>query len=206
MVSSNPLREELESKGILRTVLWPRGVDTELFRIRSKSFLTDPRPIFLYVGRVAVEKNIGAFLSLNLPGTKYVVGDGPARSHMEQCHPEVRFVGTQRGLELARYFAASDVFVFPSLTDTFGIVMLEAMACGLPVAAFPIRGPLEIVQKGLTGYLDDNLEKAAFKALKLSPVHCREQALQYSWENSAKHFEQSLVRTKPESLLQEICR
>jgi glycosyltransferase involved in cell wall biosynthesis len=199
MVSSDPLRKELESKGIRRTTLWPRGVDTDLFKLRDKSFLNDPRPIFIYVGRVAVEKNIGTFLSLNLPGTKYVVGDGPARSDLEQRHPEVRFVGTQRGLKLARYFAASDVFVFPSLTDTFGIVMLEAMACGVPIAAFPIRGPMDIVQHGITGFLDENLEKAAIRALRLSSDRCRQHALQYSWNNSAQHFENNLVQTKQDS-------
>jgi len=193
MISSAVLREELEEKGFSHTVLWPRGVDTELFRIRDKRFLPDERPIFLYVGRVAVEKNIEAFLHMPLPGTKYVVGDGPALPHLRAAYPQVQFVGAKQGVELAKCYAAADVFVFPSRTDTFGIVMLEAMASGVPVAAYPVRGPLDIVRSGETGYLGEDLKEAALKALALNSSKCRQYALKFSWKASAEHFFANLV-------------
>jgi glycosyltransferase involved in cell wall biosynthesis len=142
MMTATPgLVEELKSRGFKNPVLWARGVDTELFRPRDRDFLDVPRPVLLYTGRVAVEKNIEAFLRLKTPGTKVVVGDGPQREELERKYPAVRFVGYKHGEELARHMAAADVFVFPSLTDTFGLVMLEALACGVPVAAFPVQGP-----------------------------------------------------------------
>ena len=193
MISSVPLKEELECRGFKNTVVWPRGVDTDLFRMRDKSFLSDPGPTFLYVGRVAIEKNIEAFLELDLPGTQYVVGDGPALDKLRAAYPRVRFVGAKQGIDLARYYAAADVFVFPSRTDTFGIVMLEAMACGVPVAAYPVRGPIDIVQPGETGCLSDNLQDAALKALTIDPANCRKFALQFSWKKSAQHFIENLV-------------
>ena len=193
MISSKPLQNELIDKGFSNTVLWPRGVDTDLFRIRDKSFISDARPIFLYVGRVAVEKNIQSFLSLDLPGTKYVVGDGPSLAKLKIDFPDVRFVGAKHGEELARYYGASDVFVFPSLTDTFGIVMLEAMASGLPVAGYPVRGPIDIVTEGVTGFLDHDLRTAALKALKIDPQACRQFVRQYTWQKSARHFVENLV-------------
>jgi len=193
MIASQPFRKELEEKGFSNTVLWPRGVDTDLFNLGDKSFITDPRPIFLYVGRVAVEKNIESFLSLDLPGTKYVVGDGPSFKKLKACYPNVRFVGARHGKELARYYAASDVFVFPSLTDTFGIVMLEAMACGLPVAGYPVRGPIDLVKNGITGFLDRELRIATLKALEIDPQACRRFARQYSWRKSARRFVENLV-------------
>lgn len=193
MISSQPLKKELDEKGFANTVLWPRGVDTDLFNLRDKSFITDLRPIFLYVGRVAVEKNIESFLSLDLPGTKYVVGDGPSFGKLKAVYPEVRFVGAKHGEELARYYAASDVFIFPSLTDTFGMVMLEAMACGLPIAGYPVRGPIDIVQNGVTGFLDQDLRTAALKALEIDPQACRRFARQYSWQKSARCFVENLV-------------
>ena len=193
MISSKPLREELGQKGFTHTVLWPRGVDTELYRMRDKNFLPDARPIFLYVGRVAVEKNIEAFLTAKLPGTRYVVGNGPDLARLQKEYPKVKFVGAKFGGDLARHYAAADVFVFPSKTDTFGIVMLEAMACGVPVAGYPVRGPIDIVQPGTTGVLGDDLQKAALMALDIDPRKCREFALQYSWQKSAEHFVRNLV-------------
>lgn len=193
MVSSQPLKQELDRDGIANTVLWPRGVDTDLFRMRDKSFLSGPRPIFLYVGRVAVEKNIKAFLNLDLPGSRYVVGDGPQLTALQTAYPQVRFVGAKHGEALARHYAAADALVFPSLTDTFGIVMLEAMACGVPVAGFPVRGPVDLVSQGVTGYLDTDLRKAASNALNADPRQCRDFALQYSWNKSARHFVENLV-------------
>jgi glycosyltransferase involved in cell wall biosynthesis len=147
----------------------------------------------MYVGRVAVEKNIEIFLKLDLPGTRYVVGDGPALARLKSAYPRTRFVGAKTGLELARHFAAADVFVFPSLTDTFGIVMLEAMACGVPVAGYPVRGPADIVQEGVTGCLGNNLGEAALRALDLNPDACRKFATQFSWEESADRFVENLV-------------
>lgn len=193
MISSVVLKEELERKGFGNTVLWPRGVDTALFRIRREPFLTDGGPIFLYVGRIAVEKNIEAFLKLDLPGRKYCVGDGPALLGLRAAYPSVRFVGAKQGVELARYYAAADVFVFPSRTDTFGIVLLEAMASGVPVAAYPVRGPIDIVIPGETGCLNNDLGAAAVDALKLDGENCRRFAMQFSWEKSAQHFVKNLV-------------
>lgn len=197
LISSIPLKEELDSRGFHHTVLWPRGVDAQRFRMHGKSFLSAPRPIFMYVGRVAVEKNIEDFLKLRLPGTKYVVGDGPELDRLRSDYPEVQFVGAKTGMELARHFAAADVFVFPSRTDTFGVVMLEALASGVPVAAYPVRGPVDIVTNGETGFLDDDLEKAALQALALDPDRCRQFALRFSWPNSAKYFIKNLVMVKP---------
>lgn len=193
MISSVPLKQELEARGFRNIILWPRGVDTELFRPMGKNVLNCPRPVFTYVGRVAVEKNIEAFLTLDLPGTKLVVGDGPALDAMRTAFPEALFVGAKTGEELARHFAASDVFVFPSRTDTFGIVMLEAMACGIPVAGFPVRGPVDIVEQGKTGYLSEDLKWAALKALEISPEACRQAALPYSWQKSARCFVDNLA-------------
>jgi glycosyltransferase involved in cell wall biosynthesis len=193
MIASTALKRELSLKGLHHTVLWPRGVDTDLFCIRDKRFLPDPRPIFLYVGRVAVEKNIESFLRLDLPGTKYVVGDGPQLNRLIHDFPKVRFVGVKKGEDLANYYAAADVFVFPSLTDTFGIVMLEAMASGVPVVGFPVRGPADIIKQGETGYYGNDLRRAAIRALDLDPHCCRIFAEQFSWAKSAKMFIQNLV-------------
>ena len=164
--------------------------------MRDKGFFPETRPIFLYVGRVAVEKNIEAFLTAELPGTRYVVGNGPELERLQKEYTKVKFVGAKFGKELARHYAAADVFVFPSKTDTFGIVMLEAMACGVPVAGYPVRGPVDIVQSGETGILGDDLQKAALEALNIDPQKCRGFALKYSWEKSAEHFVRNLVAIK----------
>ncbi|HYE37389.1 glycosyltransferase family 1 protein [Methylocaldum sp.] len=193
MTATPTLLEELKTRGFGNPVLWSRGVDTELFRPRGKDFLPASRPVLLYTGRVAIEKNIEAFLKLDLPGTKYVVGDGPQREELERKYPEVRFVGYKHGEELARYLAAADVFVFPSLTDTFGLVMLEALACGVPVAAFPVEGPKDVILSSRVGCLDNDLKKAITEALKLKPEDCREYALRYSWRDCALLFESYLA-------------
>ena len=143
-VATPSLAERLRGRGFTNLAIWSRGVDTNLFKPDPKSFLPSPRPLSMYMGRVAVEKNVEAFLDLDLPGTKYVVGDGPDLNGLRSRYPDVRFVGQKLGDELAAHVAAADVFVFPSLTDTFGLVMLEAMACGVPVAAFPVTGPLDV--------------------------------------------------------------
>lgn len=188
LVATQPLRDELEQKGMKNLVLWSRGVDTQLFRPRDKSFIDAARPVFLYLGRVAVEKNIEAFLSLELPGSQVVIGDGPDMEGMKRRFPKVTFLGFKTGEDLASHVAAGDVFVFPSRTDTFGLVLLEAMACGLPVAAYPVRGPLDIIIQGKTGYLDEDLKKAALKALTLNSEDCRASALTYTWAASTQQF------------------
>ena len=193
MVPTPSLRRELRRQRFSNVVIWPRGVDTELFRSADKSFLDAPRPIAMYAGRVAVEKNIEAFLSLDLPGTKYVVGDGPDSEKLRRKYPAVRFTGFKKHAELAVHLAAADVFVFPSRTDTFGLVMLEAMACGLPVAAFPVTGPVDVVRHGETGMLDADLGKAVHGALALDGRVCRDHALDRSWRQATECFAGYLV-------------
>jgi glycosyltransferase involved in cell wall biosynthesis len=192
MVATAALKNELEQHGMKNLVLWSRGVDTKLFRPYPKSFLEDARPIFIYMGRVAVEKNIEAFLKLDLPGTQYVVGDGPALEEMMQRYPKVKFTGFKKNEDLVRYLAAADVFVFPSRTDTFGLVIIEALACGLPVAAYPVRGPLDIIEEGVTGYLNEDLKQAAMQGLALDSYQCREGALNYTWAACTKQFLKNL--------------
>jgi len=193
MVPTPSLRRELRRQRFKNVVIWPRGVDTELFRPTDKSFLEAPRPISMYAGRVAVEKNIEAFLALDLPGTKYVVGDGPDLEKLRRKYPPVRFTGFKKHAELAAHLAAADTFVFPSHTDTFGIVMLEAMACGVPVAAFPVTGPVDVVRNGETGALDDDLGNAVHGALQLDGRVCREHALAHSWQRATEYFAANLV-------------
>ncbi len=188
MVATETLRAELSARGFHKLMIWGRGVDIDLFKPRDKTFLSDPRPIYLYVGRVAVEKNIKDFLDLDMPGSKLVVGDGPQLDSLRRAYPTVRFVGAKQGEELARYYAAADVFVFPSRTDTFGNVVLEALASGVPVAAYPVPGPKDILGGTAVGALDTDLAIAARKALSISPEACRAFALTYSWRASAEQF------------------
>ncbi len=184
---------ELESKAFTNLVPWSRGVDVDLFQPRQWQGEPIARPLFLYVGRVAVEKNLPAFLDLDLPGTKWVIGDGPALESMRRVYPEVYFTGAKKGVDLARHMAAADVFVFPSRTDTFGIVLLEAMACGVPVAAFPVTGPKYIVHEGTNGCLDTDLGAAALRALTVSRQHCRDFSTDHSWESCSRQFYENLA-------------
>ncbi len=193
LVGTQQQKELLSSHGFKNLVIWPRGVDTNVFTQGDKNFLVDKRPISIYVGRVSVEKNIEAFLKLELPGTKYVVGDGPAYNELKQKYPMVKFVGYKFGKELAKYIAASDVFVFPSKTDTFGIVMLEAMACGVPVAAYPVTGPIDVVRNNETGCLNEDLAQAAHCALNLDPRNCLRQATDYTWKKASSIFLSNLT-------------
>lgn len=193
MVATQTIEDDLVARGFRPPVRrWSRGVWTDLFKPRDKAFLSDPRPISLFTGRVAVEKNIEAFLKLDLPGTKYVVGDGPQLDELKRKYPDVRFAGMREGEELAKYFAAADVFVFPSRTDTFGLVLLEAMASGVPVAAYPVPGPLDVVNQSGAGVLDDDLGKAVEEALTIPAETCRAHALKYSWDASFDQFEGNL--------------
>jgi glycosyltransferase involved in cell wall biosynthesis len=155
MVPTRAVVRELQTRGFGPLVLWGRGVDTELFHPARRIELEGRRPILMYMGRVAVEKNLRAFLELDLAGTRYVVGDGPALPTLRREFPDAVFTGARYGEELAATVAGADVFVFPSLTDTFGLVLLEAMACGVPIAAYPVSGPVDVVQDGLTGALDE---------------------------------------------------
>jgi glycosyltransferase involved in cell wall biosynthesis len=188
MVATDSLQRELASHGFTNTARWSRGVDTELFRPRPKDFLALPRPIHLYVGRVAVEKNLEAFLSLDLEGSKLVVGDGPQLEELRAKYPAVVFAGTKKGAELAQHYAAADVFVFPSRTDTFGLVLLEALASGVPVAAFPVPGPLDVIGSAPVGCLDEDLRRAAIRALEIPGQRCRDYALQFTWRRCAQQF------------------
>jgi glycosyltransferase involved in cell wall biosynthesis len=200
MVSTQGVQTQLAARGFKNLVRWRRGVDTQVFRPRSKDFLDLPRPIAAYVGRVAVEKNVAAFLQIPWSGTKIVIGDGPERQRLQALYPEAVYAGFRFGEDLAAHIAAADVLVFPSLTDTFGLVNLEAMACGVPVAAFPVTGPIDVVQDGLTGALDTDLGKAAERALKIDPRACRERALQSSWDACTREFESHLVACRPSPL------
>jgi glycosyltransferase involved in cell wall biosynthesis len=188
MVATPGMQRLLESRGFENIVRWTRGVDVSLFRPRDKRFLELPRPIAMYVGRVAVEKNIEAFLQLDLPGTKVIVGDGPARVELEARYPLAKFVGFKFGEDLASHVAAADVFVFPSRTDTFGLVLLEAMACGVPVAAYPVTGPIDVVTQGVTGVLNEDLRAAVLAALHLDPNQCRAFALANTWDTATRQF------------------
>lgn len=195
MVATRTLERDLTARGFKNLRLWSRGVDVELFKPGDKDWLDLPRPVFLYVGRVAIEKSVEEFLKLDLPGSKLIVGDGPQLGELRQRYPEARFVGPKFGRELARHYAASDVFVFPSRTDTFGLVVLEALASGLPVAAHPVQGPNDIIGTNTSvGILDEDLGVAARRALLLNPATCRTFATQFSWRACARQFLTNLAQ------------
>lgn len=187
MVATESFASDLRRRGFERLLPWTRGVDTELFRPDVVRLFGDG-PVFLYAGRVAVEKNIESFLNLDLPGVKVVVGDGPQLPELEARYPSVIFTGVREGQGLAACYASADVFVFPSLTDTFGMVMLEAMASGVPVAAFPVIGPKDLVTPGVSGILGEDLRAAALAARELDRAHVREAALAFTWDAAAKLF------------------
>lgn len=193
MVSTPTMQRQLEEWGFRNLVRWRRGVDSLLFRPRAKDFLDLPRPVAVYVGRLAVEKNLEAFLGMAWEGSKLVIGDGPERARLQQQYPQARFAGYRHGEELAQHLAAADVMVFPSLTDTFGLVNLEAMACGVPVAAFPVTGPVDVIRDGETGALDWDLAAAARRALRVSPAACRAWAERNDWASCTREFESNLV-------------
>jgi glycosyltransferase involved in cell wall biosynthesis len=188
MVATPSLARELEERGFHRIMSWTRGVDTELFSPRPVRRFGDDEPVFLYVGRVAIEKNIDAFLNADLPGKKVVVGDGPQLQELKVRFSEATFTGKRVGEDLAECYASADVFVMPSRTETFGIVILEAMASGLPVAAYPVTGPIDLITPGKTGVMSEDLAQAARDALQLSRDGVREKALEYSWEAAARLF------------------
>jgi 1,2-diacylglycerol 3-alpha-glucosyltransferase/glucuronosyltransferase len=188
MVPTETMRERLARRRFAHLAFWSRGVDPHLFCPRAKGFLGDPRPIYLYAGRVAPEKNIDAFLKLRLPGTKYVVGAGPSLRRLKATYPEARYTGYVDDATLAAFYAAADVFVFPSRSETFGLVLLEALASGLPVAAFPVTGPLDVIGDTGAGCLSENLTEAVEKALAIPPDLCRAHALTFSWRDASRQF------------------
>ncbi|MCW5691127.1 MAG: glycosyltransferase family 1 protein [Pseudolabrys sp.] len=193
LAATPTLVSELEGRGFRNVKLWQRGVDAALFHPRRQPALDAapmnlPRPIFLTVGRVAVEKNLEEFLKLDLPGTKLVVGDGPAREHLAKKYPGAVFAGAKHGEELADIYAAADVFVFSSRTDTYGLVLLEALASGVPVAAFPATAPRDVIGGAPVGMLDDDLKAACLRALHIDRAACRDFAHGLTWEATARTF------------------
>ena len=193
MVATKSLEAELQGRGFRNLVRWGRGVDTRLFTPDNPADLDLPRPIFMNMGRVAIEKNLDAFLSLDLPGSKVVIGKGPDKAHLEKKYPDAHFLGEKVGKDLARHLAAADVFVFPSKTDTFGNTQQEALACGVPVAAFPVTGPLDLLEDSAVGVLDDDLQQACLAALKIDKTGCRAFALERTWDKSLDQFLQNLA-------------
>lgn len=204
MAATPALASELRSRGFRNVVLWPRGVDIRQFHPRAVD-LGLPRPVFLCVGRVAVEKNLEAFLDLDLPGSKVIVGDGPALSELTRRYPHAVFLGSRQGEALAEAYAGADVFVFPSKTDTFGLVLLEALASGVPVAAFPVAGPRDVIGDAPVGVLNDDLRVACLAAQHISPQACLEFAAAHTWEASARAFVENITNLRtPEARIEPI--
>src|SRR5215212_4123097 len=206
MVATDSLRQELSARGFRKLGFWTRGVDTKLFNPDAPAALDLPRPVFMTMGRVAVEKNLEAFLSLDLPGSKVVVGDGPQKAQLARQFPGAIFLGEKKGADLTAHLAAADVFVFPSLSDTFGVVQLEALACGTPVAAFAVTGPKDVIADHPIGAIDTDLRSAALRALAMSREACRSFALSRSWENSARQFIGNLTALQPSRALRPVRR
>ena len=193
MCSTSSLEALLTQQGIPRLARWIRGVDTALFRPVAPANLNLPAPILMYVGRLAVEKNIEAFLSIDRPGTKVLVGDGPARAALERRFPEAVFLGPRMGEALVAHYCAADLFVFPSKTDTLGLVMLEALACGTPVAAYPVPGPNDVIGTSTAGALNEDLGVAIDAALNIPAQACLDRAATFDWDVSARQFLHNLV-------------
>lgn len=195
MVATKSLAREMAERGFHYIRMWSRGVDCTQYDPAKRMDMNLPAPIFLNVGRVAVEKNLEAFLDLELPGTKIIVGDGPDLPRLKERYPRVEFLGTKTGDELAAIYASADVFVFPSRTDTFGNVILEALASGTPVAAYPVTGPIDIIGDGIGGFVSHDLREAALAALLISRDEARAKAETYDWDECARQFLAALVPT-----------
>lgn len=202
MVATKSLQDELRSRGFENLMPWSRGVDSSMFRPLDPVDLGLPHPIFVYVGRVAVEKNIDAFLTLDLPGSKLVVGGGPQLDELVGRYPDVTFVGPKLGDDLIAHYCAGDVFVFPSLTDTFGNVILEALACGIPVAAYPVTGPKDIITNPKIGALNEDLRTACLSATNLSGKDCRDFSLDFTWEKCSRQFLDNLAAAQQDVVLE----
>jgi glycosyltransferase involved in cell wall biosynthesis len=205
LVVAQSIRDELAARGFRNLVPWSRGVDIAAFRPQPHEELKDGRPIWLYAGRLAVEKNIKAFLETDLPGTKWVVGGGPQMKELQRRYKDVRFFGSVDTEELSRRYAQSDCFVFPSRTDTFGLVMVEALASGVPVAAYPVPGPLDVVTTPKVGALHEDLRTACLAAIGCDPADCRAHAETFTWEECARQFRDTL-RQIPRSAWQPLKR
>ena len=192
LVVSPAIRDELGARGFRNLVPWSRGVDITAFRPQPHEDTGDPRPIWLYAGRVAVEKNIEAFLGLDLPGSKWVVGGGPQLKSLQRRYANARFFGSVDADQLSYRYAQADCFVFPSVTDTFGLVMVEALASGVPVAGYPVPGPLDVVIDPRVGALDEDLRTACLAAVSRNPEDCRRHAETFTWERCARQFVNAL--------------
>ncbi len=192
MVTTLSMEKKLASAGFNNLIKWSRGVDTDLFRPQSRTVI-GCKPKLLYVGRVAVEKNLEAFLTMDIDAVKIVVGDGPQLAYLKHKYPDVLFAGAKFGAELIQYYSMADAFVFPSRTDTFGLVMLEALACGTPVAAYPVEGPIDVVKSSEVGCLDKDLKTATMMALRKSRKKCRNYALEFSWAKCTQQFFNNLL-------------
>jgi glycosyltransferase involved in cell wall biosynthesis len=195
MISTESLKKELEEAGFKNLVVVPLGIDTELFTRNPKPSVSPlPKPVFVFFSRLAPEKSPEDFLKLKLPGTKLVIGDGPDRAKLEEKYgKENKFIGYKHGQELVDWLSICDVFIFPSRTETFGLVVIEALACGIPVAAYDVMGPHDIITEGKDGYLGEDLRESALKCLELSAADCRKKAEQYSWEHSTEEFLKNLL-------------
>jgi glycosyltransferase involved in cell wall biosynthesis len=193
MVATETVRRELADNGFERLALWTRGVDIVLLRPGCTPAVDLPRPVFLCVSRIAAEKNLAVFLDLDLPGSKLVVGDGHLLPEMKRRYPNVHFAGCQQGQALVQHYASADVFVLPSRTETFGLVLLEALACGLPVAALPVPGPMDVIGDSGAGALDWDLRAAALAALNIPRESCRSYAERFSWQTSIEQFLSNVV-------------
>ena len=200
MVATETIRDELAANGFDRLALWTRGVDIALFRPGCTAAVDLPPPVFLCVSRIAAEKNLPLFLDLDLPGSKLVVGDGHLLPEMKRRYPNVHFAGCQQGEALVRHYAAADVFVLPSRTETFGLVMLEALACGVPVAALPVPGPMDVIGDCGAGVLDWDLRAAAMAALNIRREICRSRAERFSWQASVEQFLSNVVPVRAPSV------
>jgi glycosyltransferase involved in cell wall biosynthesis len=192
LVPTQIVRSDLTARGLTRLALWSRGVDNAIFYPRPEQRLAGDPPIFLYVGRVAVEKNIDAFLALDLPGTKWVVGEGPELERIRRQYPGVRFLGVLTQDRLAEVYSGADVFVFPSRTDTFGLVLIEALACGCPVAAYPVTGPMDVIGDAPAGALHEDLRSACLAALRVPRQNALAHARQFTWGRATAQFLQHL--------------
>lgn len=188
MAPTPVVKQDLEKYGFDNVVLWTRGVDLDIFRPMESKVLDTTRPIFLYVGRVAIEKNVEAFLELDLPGSKWIAGAGPILEKLRAQYPDANYLGVLSQAELAKVYAAADVFVFPSKTDTFGLVLLEALACGTPVAAYPVTGPVDVLGGGDAGAMNEDLRQACLDALKIERRAARAWAERFSWRAASEQF------------------
>jgi glycosyltransferase involved in cell wall biosynthesis len=194
LVTTESIRQDLLARGFQNLRVWTRGVDRTIFNSSHRGETVAGRPVLLSVGRVSVEKGLDDFCRLDMPGaTKIVVGDGPYRRELQRRYPDIDFVGAKKGISLARYYAQADVFVFPSRADTFGVVNIEALACGTPVAAYPVPGPMDIIEPGLTGFLNDHLRLAVEQCLTLDRGAVETASLSWTWAECWRIFEENLI-------------